>query len=85
MRLDVLPPPPEVLASYAWNPESCAIVDKLQQSLEEQGIRLLRDRKEVRYKDTIRDFMRRIGKGKAVVVVISEKYLKSENCMFETH
>jgi hypothetical protein len=27
--------------------------------------------------------MQRIGRGKAVVVVISEKYLKSETCMFE--
>ena len=77
------PVTPEVFVSYAWNTESCAIVDKLQQALGQQGIRLLRDREEVRYKDSIRDFMRRIGKGKCVVVVISEKYLKSENCMFE--
>jgi hypothetical protein len=27
--------------------------------------------------------MRQIGKGNAVVAVISEKYFKSENCMFE--
>jgi GTPase SAR1 family protein len=74
---------PEVFVSYAWNPESCAIVDCLQQTLGLQGIRLIRDREEVRYKDSIRDFMRRIGQGKCVVVVISEKYLKSENCMFE--
>lgn len=76
-------PVPEVFVSYAWNDESCAIVDKLQQALANEGIRLIRDREEVRYKDSIRDFMRRIGKGKCVVAVISEKYLKSENCMFE--
>jgi len=77
------PSTPEVFVSYAWNPESCAIVDQLQETLGQQGIRLIRDREEVRYKDSIRDFMRRIGQGKCVVVVISEKYLKSENCMFE--
>jgi hypothetical protein len=77
------PPVPEVFVSYAWNPESCAFVDQLQEALGEHGIRLMRDREEVRYKDSIRDFMRRIGQGKCVVVVISEKYLKSENCMFE--
>ena len=76
-------PAPEVFVSYAWTTESCAIVDRLQQALDQQGIRLMRDREEVRYKDSIRDFMRRIGQGKCVVVVISEKYLKSENCMFE--
>lgn len=79
----ISPPKPEVFVSYAWSSESNAIVDKLEQSLQEHGIRLIRDREEVRYKDSIRDFMRRIGQGKAVVVVISEKYLKSENCMFE--
>jgi Leucine-rich repeat (LRR) protein len=74
---------PEVFVSYAWTPESNAIVDRVQQAVEEHGIQMLRDREEVRYKDSIRDFMRRIGQGKAVVVIISEKYLKSENCMFE--
>jgi hypothetical protein len=74
---------PEVFVSYAWTTESNAVVDRLQEVLEEHGIRLIRDREEVRYKDSIRDFMRRIGQGKAVVVVISERYLKSENCMFE--
>jgi internalin A len=79
------PPPlvPEVFVSYAWNAESRAIVDALHQALGLHGIRLIRDREEVRYKDSIRDFMLRIGLGKCVVVVISEKYLKSENCMFE--
>ena len=76
-------PSQEVFVSYAWTEESRALVDRLQAALEAQGIRLLRDREEVRYKDSIREFMRRIGQGKCVVVVISEKYLKSENCMFE--
>lgn len=79
----VVAPTPEVFVSYAWTPESTAIVDRLQAALADRGIRLLRDREEVRYKDSIREFMRRLGKGKAIVVVVSEKYLKSENCMFE--
>jgi internalin A len=80
----LIPPPvPEVFVSYAWTEESSALVDRLQKALDESGIRVLRDREEVRYKDSIRQFMRRIGQGKCVVVVISEKYLKSDNCMFE--
>jgi len=74
---------PEVFVSYAWNTDSNLIVDRVRQALEQEGIRLIRDREEVRYRDSIRDFMRRIGQGKCVVVVISDKYLKSENCMFE--
>jgi len=77
------PPTPEVFVSYGWTNESNVVVDRLQQALEQHGIRLLRDREEVRYRDSIREFMRRIGQGKCVVVVISDKYLKSENCMFE--
>ena len=77
------PPSPEVFVSYAWTKESNEIVDRLQQALKENDIRLTRDREEVRYKDSIRNFMRRIGQGKCVIVVISDKYLKSENCMFE--
>jgi len=77
------PSSPEVFVSYAWNTQSNVVVDRVQQALEQEGIRLLRDREEVRYRDSIRDFMRRIGQGKCVVVVLSEKYLKSENCMFE--
>jgi hypothetical protein len=76
-------PSSEVFVSYAWTTESSAFVDRLQKALEVHGIRVLRDREEVRYKESIRDFMRRLGKGKAIVTVISENYLKSENCMFE--
>jgi hypothetical protein len=72
-----------IFVSYAWTEESNAIVDHLQSELAKHGIRLLRDREEIRYRDSVRDFMRRLGQGKAVVAIISEKYLKSENCMFE--
>ena len=73
----------EVFISYAWADESKAIADALQKSLEEHGIRLIRDRDELNYKDSIREFMQRLGKGKCVIAIISESYLKSENCMFE--
>jgi internalin A len=58
-------------------------VDQLQQAFAKSGTRLIRDREELNYKDSIRGFMKRLSKGNCVIVVISEKYLKSENCMFE--
>ncbi len=76
-------PRKEVFVSYAWVPKSKAVVDRLQAALKERGIPMIRDRNEMRYKDSIRDFMRRIGRGKAIVVVVSEAYLKSKSCMFE--
>ena len=79
----VATPSPEVFVSYAWTDESSALVDKLQQAFAPTGIRLIRDREEMRYKGSIRSFMQRLGQGNCIVLIISEKYLKSENCMFE--
>lgn len=73
----------EVFVSYAWNDESKAIVDKLQTALVGSDIKLVRDQNEVQYRESIRHFMKRIGRGKAVVVILSKQYLESQNCMFE--
>ncbi|WP_420130542.1 COR domain-containing protein [Longimicrobium sp.] len=75
--------PKEVFVSYAWTKESTEVVDKLQEALACNDITLLRDKDEVRYKDSIVSFMQRIGRGKAIVVILSKKYLESKNCMFE--
>jgi GTPase SAR1 family protein len=84
------PPPPEpaprkeVFVSYAWkDDESTALVGKLQEAFQGRDIVLVRDRDEMRYKDSIRNFMRRLGRGKCIVVVLSKKYLESKSCMFE--
>ena len=77
------PPVKEVFVSYKWSGESEAVVEQLQRAFEGRDIRLVRDKNEMRYKDSIRNFMERIGRGKCIVVVLSEKYLKSKSCMFE--
>jgi GTPase SAR1 family protein len=73
----------EVFVSYAWGGESDAIVDKLEEALTGRGIIFIRDRSEVGYKDSILDFMKRLGRGKCIVVVLSKKYIESKSCMFE--
>ncbi|HYI08559.1 MAG TPA: COR domain-containing protein [Thermoanaerobaculia bacterium] len=73
----------EVFVSYAWGGESEQIVDRLEQTFRERGIAVVRDKSEMQYRDSIQDFMRRIGRGKAIVVVLSRKYLESTSCMFE--
>jgi internalin A len=79
-----------IFFSYAWGVNEAsgenreAIVDELYESLEKDGIyELKRDKKDAGYRASIKKFMKDIGKGKLVVVVISDKYLKSPNCMFE--
>jgi Leucine-rich repeat (LRR) protein len=73
----------EVFVSYAWSDESAGVVDKVQAAFQGQDIVLVRDKNDVRYKDSIRSFMERIGRGKCIVVVLSKKYLESKSCMFE--
>ncbi|MFN6153841.1 toll/interleukin-1 receptor domain-containing protein [Anabaena sp. AL09] len=73
----------EVCISYARGGSSGEIVDKLYQVLKDKNIDIVRDSEELEYKDSLKNFMQRLGKGKCVVTVISDKYLKSRYCMFE--
>lgn len=82
------PPPPalrekQVFVSYAWGGESENIVNQIDESFKERGITLIRDKRDLGFKGLIREFMREIGAGQAIVAVISDKYLRSKNCMFE--
>ncbi|MDM8547367.1 toll/interleukin-1 receptor domain-containing protein [Candidatus Venteria ishoeyi] len=74
---------PEIFISYAWGGDNEAIVNQLDASLKERGITIIRDKRDLGYRGGIADFMRRIGRGHYVLVIISDKYLKSQNCMFE--
>ena len=76
-------PTKEVFVSYAWTENSTAIVDTLQETLAGRNIVFVRDKNDMRYKDSIREFMKRIGRGKCIVVILSRQYLESKSCMFE--
>ncbi|WP_414546025.1 toll/interleukin-1 receptor domain-containing protein [Nostoc sp. CCY0012] len=73
----------EVCISYARGGNSGEIVDKLCKILKNKNIDIVRDSEELKYKDPLKNFMQRLGKGKCVITVISDKYLKSRYCMFE--
>lgn len=73
----------EIFISYAWGGESERIVNEIDQRLLETGLTVIRDKRDLGFKGDIKEFMQRIGRGRYVVVVISNKYLKSDNCMFE--
>jgi TIR domain len=73
----------EIFISYAWGGESEDFVNKLDQDFQAKGITIVRDKRDLNFKGRIKAFMEEIGRGKAVIVIVSEKYLKSENCMFE--
>ncbi|MBW4429069.1 MAG: toll/interleukin-1 receptor domain-containing protein [Nostoc desertorum CM1-VF14] len=73
----------EIFISYAWDGESEQFVKKLDETFQAKGITIIRDKRDLGYKGLIKAFMERIGRGKCAIAVISDKYLKSPNCMFE--
>jgi hypothetical protein len=72
-----------VFISYAWGDEREGIVNQIDLSLQKRGLKIVRDKRDLEYKGSIREFMERIGRGDCVIVVVSDKYLRSPNCMFE--
>lgn len=73
-----------VYVSYSWTVEKeKLIVDRLEQACQKRGIALKRDRSEINYKDSIRDYMDKLAAGGAVILVLSEQYFKSPYCMYE--
>ncbi|MEQ9001383.1 MAG: COR domain-containing protein [Coleofasciculus sp. B1-GNL1-01] len=73
----------EIFISYAWRGESEEFVNRLDEVFQSQGITIVRDKRDLGYKGLIKEFMERIGRGKCVIIVISDRYLKSPNCMYE--
>ena len=72
-----------VFISYAWGGEREEIVNQIDEALKKRNIKIIRDKRDLGYKGSISEFMERIGRGNCVIVVISDKYLRSPNCMFE--
>jgi len=73
----------EIFISYSWTTESKEIADQLEATFQAKGIQIMRDISQMKYKDRIQEFMQNIGRGKCVIVIISQAYLQSQNCMFE--
>lgn len=72
-----------VFISYAWGGESEAVANEVDQAVTAAGLNLIRDKRDLGFKGLIKEFMEKIGQGHAVILLISDRYLKSPNCMFE--
>ncbi|MCE2026757.1 leucine-rich repeat domain-containing protein [Sessilibacter corallicola] len=83
----------EYFVSYAWNDDKTDAgktreekVNQLCTDAEAKfGISIVRDKNTLQFGDSITKFMNRIGKGERVFIFLSDKYLKSANCMYELH
>jgi internalin A len=73
----------KIFISYAWGGEREELVNQLDRALQERGLKITRDKRDLGYKGSIREFMEALGQAACVIVVVSDKYLRSANCMFE--
>lgn len=75
--------------SYAWkdddDPDRETPVDELCAEAESLGICIHRDRTNLKRSDCITTFMDEIASGDRIIVFLSQKYLKSLNCMYELY
>ena len=73
---------PEWCVSYAWNdttPEGRdreATVDRLCDEAAARGMKILRDKTALGLGDSLSKFMRRIGQGNPVFIILSDRYLR---------
>uniref|UniRef100_UPI0040562F3F NB-ARC domain-containing protein n=1 Tax=Candidatus Electronema sp. TaxID=2698783 RepID=UPI0040562F3F len=73
-----------VYISYSWGAEKRhPLVDELLAALKAKGIEVKRDRNEINPYDSIRAYMDDLAEGRAIILVLSEEYFKSPNCMYE--
>jgi TIR domain-containing protein len=61
------------------------VVDRLCETLRQDGWNILRYREELRSGELISGFMKRIGLADHVIVVLTDKYLRSPYCMTELY
>ena len=82
---------PKIFFSYAWGDDLETgdsrekLVDELYQSLLKDNYNVIRDKHDLRYTSFISDFIKQLGQGECTIVAISNKYVRSEYCMYELY
>ncbi len=70
-----------IFISYSWNDTN--FVDDFDDKLQRCGYKIERDIRDAEYAQSIKKFMKRIRKTDYSLIVLSDSFLKSENCMCE--
>lgn len=71
----------KIFLSYSWSDDELA--NDIDNKFAKIGINLVRDRRDLKYKSSIKEFMKQIRQGDFALIIISDNYLKSSNCMYE--
>lgn len=70
-----------IFISYSWKDRE--FVDNLDNRLQNYGYKVERDIRDAEYAQKIKEFMKKIRKTDYSIIVLSDSFLKSENCMRE--
>lgn len=73
----------KVFLSYSW--ANTDVADEIDNDFKKLGIQFIRDVRDAQYRTSIKDFMHKVGKSDFVLMIISDEYLRSENCMYEVN
>jgi len=75
------PKTPTVFLSYSWANSEAA--ERIYIDLSQIGIKVTKDNHRLEYKDDLQKFMQGIRNADFAILLISEDYLRSVNCMYE--
>lgn len=67
--------------SYSW--ANSIIADKIDTAFQPTGLYVKRDIREIAYKGSIKDYMKEVRETDFVLIIISDNFIKSSNCMYE--
>jgi hypothetical protein len=70
-----------IFLSYSWSNDE--IADVIDSFFSQNGVTITRDRRDLKYKQSIKEFMNSIRHAEYVIMIISREYLQSKNCMYE--
>lgn len=73
----------KVYISYKWGGEGEDIANEFEKAVKYENFKFIRDKRELKYKDNIKDFMNILALSDYIVVVVNKDYLESDNCMYE--
>jgi tetratricopeptide (TPR) repeat protein len=76
-----MPKKPSIFISYSSKNKK--IADYIDTIFQKNKITLTRDIRDVAFKESFKEFMQKIRNTKFAILVISDDFLKSRNCMFE--
>ena len=72
---------PTIFISYSW--QTMNIADKIFNDFQVIGIPIIKDNQEISYTESITSFMKRIRSCNYALLLISDNYFKSKNCLYE--